>query len=881
MFRTAFFSILLTLLISTNVTAQGPGVLIRGRVVDSASHVLEGATVRLYKDSVAIRQARVTARGFAFARIGTGRYVLKAGFTGYRDARMQVVITGRDSTLTLPDLAMLPGVDTSLLEVVVKATLPPVMMKKDTVVYNAGAYKLRPNANIEELLKKLPGIVVDKDGGITLNGKKVEKIYLDGKEFLLNDPKLITQGFNADMLAAVEAFDDNSREGQLMGLKDMNAGSALNFRLKKQFRKSTVGKVFAGVGQDLSRYTAGVSADRIRPGSWMSASINTNSINGIYTGHESLVSAIPAGNNHNTNARFSYSQERFNIAYSGQQQTTDELTRRNRTSFLQDSTLEQSGTSSSTRNNKSHQLNMRWSLRIDSLNMLEFSPSLAYNKTESANSDTAAVISKGADFEHALSQSSAMNSSTQENWTARGSISYRHRFRKRGQYLLVNLRGGRNASTQNGALNNHLVSTVLKQDLLQRSHSENPADNYGMSVSYSQPVGKGKVVDLNYSADRNQQNRDKESFNYNPSTGLFDLPDTTTSNSIRSGSVYHRAAIGYNYASQKLRYQLGTAVQLGRLENVVYRGAGQSFDQQVTNWYPRASLQWQAAPGKTLDLNYTGQSQQPTVQQLQPVPDLTNPPLIRTGNPDLRPQFDHAVRISFNRFNTRKRTGFMASLNLHVASQKLVAATRNLPGGVQEIHYENLDGSYDISGMFSTTATFGDAGTMRLGTSLQYGSEPSFLNGDLVTRERVAFHPDLSVDYSPLERLNIDLTGSMDLSQLSYSTGQRGLNQLQQQYSIAARYELPGGWQLFTDLHYQQQVSGAGLPVQDNRLWNAAITKNIFSDNSGQLRLAGYDLLRSAKGIGQTISDQSIETTQTTVPGQLFLVSVVWNWRNL
>lgn len=860
--------------------SYGQNVVLKGTVQDSSGHVLDGATVKLLRDSVIVRQTRMGASGFLFTRIATGRYIVKTSFTGFKEYQKSILVSGRDSILNIGVITMQQGTDSSLLEVVVKATIPPMIMKQDTVVYNAAAYKLRPNASVEELLKKLPGITVDKDGGVTLNGKKVEKIYVGGKEFMLNDPKIVTQGFNADMIAAVEAFDNNSEDAKFMGIRDMNAGAALNFTLKKQYRNSTFGKLYAGTNQNVDRYTAGANIERMKPDNWTSVAVNSNSINDLFTGLEKNVSAIPAGDNRHSYARINFSGgQKLNGGYNGADDLKEQQTIRDRQTFLVDSSLLTHSVSSSRNYNQSHNLNLRTRIKIDSMSTVEISGSGRYAKTETTSQELSNVISTGSNFMHSISNAISSNTSTGNNFGGITNISFRHRFHKRGQYLVLSLNGNAGGGTRNGSINNTLAynSGTITTNQISTEHS--PSYGVGLSASYTQPISTGKVFDINYAFNYNNRRNDRHAFQYNPATGKYDLPDTLTTNDIRATSVTQRYALGYNVAGKKLRYQLGIAAQDNQSDNLVLKGSQQSFSQHVLNWFPRATLSWQLETNESVQVNYGGQTTAPTIQQLQPLPDLRNPLIVRIGNPDLNPQFDHNANITFNRFQPKLKKGFTASLQLHAVTDKLVQATNNLAGGVQEIRFVNLNGSYDLSVNANNTNSLGEDGRMRIGAAVHYGKDPGFINGLLSTRTMLGLRPSLNINFGFFERLFIDGDAMLDVSNVDYSVGQTAVHQLTQAYSALVRYELPGGWSINSDFHYQRQQSGTGLPVLDNRLLNAAITKRVFKNGSGQLRAGVYDLLGGSQGINQSISDQSIETTQTTVPQRLFLFSFSWNFR--
>ncbi|HEX2630622.1 MAG TPA: hypothetical protein VHM26_16510, partial [Chitinophagaceae bacterium] len=206
---------------------------IQGVVKDSVTgETLENATIAVYRlpDSVLVVQTRSTKSGYTFRR-GAGNYLLITSFVGYNNDSIAFSLLPGDDVMNMRPVTLVKS-GTHLTEVVVRSVVPPVIVKNDTIIFNTGSFNLRPHSSVEELLRKLPGVEVDRDGNVTVQGRRVEKIFIDGKEFLLNDPKLATQNLLADMVEKIEAFDNKSELAKRTGITDMNAGKAINLRLK-------------------------------------------------------------------------------------------------------------------------------------------------------------------------------------------------------------------------------------------------------------------------------------------------------------------------------------------------------------------------------------------------------------------------------------------------------------------------------------------------------------------------------------------------------------------------------------------------------------------------------------------------------------------------
>jgi hypothetical protein len=228
---------------SYNLYAQAETVTIKGKIGDSVTHaVLPDASLSLLHlpDSMVIRRSVSGKNGFMFYRLKSGNYELFISNIGYRDTTVRITVKIGDTVLNTGTIWLHPAVR-SLVEVVVKAIIPPVITKSDTLIYDAAAFKTRPNATVEELLKKLPGIKVDREGNVTIQGERVQKVFVDGKEFFLNDPRLATQNLLAEMVDKVEAFNEKSERAKLTGIPDLNPGKVINLRLKPDKKKGLFG----------------------------------------------------------------------------------------------------------------------------------------------------------------------------------------------------------------------------------------------------------------------------------------------------------------------------------------------------------------------------------------------------------------------------------------------------------------------------------------------------------------------------------------------------------------------------------------------------------------------------------------------------------------
>lgn len=882
------------LLVCMSVWAQLPGSNFHGIVRDSVSgQVLEGATVSLVQmpDSMLLRQTRSVKGGFRFARVAAGRYVISISYIGYRNAVLAFGSSGQDTLIQLPPLRLVSG-EKEMLQVVVRASIPPVVAKSDTLVYNASAFKTRPNATVEDLLRKLPGVQVDKDGQVTVNGQRVDKFYIDGKEITLNNVRSLTRSLTSDMVAGVDAFDRQSDDSRFTGVKDRDGAKALNIRVKKQYQQSITGKAYAGYGES-GTYGAGANGFYLAPGTRGQLSIDHGNNNGLVTANTGPVQASGAGINKRTAVNLMGNTELWpKAALNGNLNYGDDHTRNesgeNRQTFTGDSSLLSKRQSRSTMDGSNFNTMMHFRAALDSSTEVTVLPRLTMGHNRNMSIDSQTVSIAHGPSEYLSNKAATQTLSESDRWTAAGEVNIRHRFARKGESIRLRAHGEHQHSVED---KNFLSSTITydstgeitgNQRLNQVSRQTAPTDAYGVTIGYTYPVAKSLILDASYDIENRKQNSDKATFNLDTATGKYDLPDTLTTNRFKSGLLSHRFSIGLNkFGVKGLGYQIGLAMQTNHQESHNFKGPGQDIDLHQTNWFPRAGIFYTISKTNQLQLTYNGNTIGATVDQLQPLPDLSNPLLIRKGNPGLRPEFDHNVQLGYQHFSTDRLQSLMVQVSGNLQQNKFALNTTLIAGGVQEIQYINTDGNY--SGQMNVTYNFalakGRKGNGQVSNGITMNHVVSYTGGVQVVQSTWAWTPNASFNYSPLERLLLEARAQLSVNQTKYSNGGMDLSQTNQQYSFGVSYDLPVGLLITSDLMAQVTGPQGGLKGQSQELWNATISRRILPKKELEIRCSAYDIMDSNKGFFQAVGDNYISTSNNLVLGRTVFVTVVYYFK--
>ncbi len=619
--------------------SKAQSVTVRGSVTDSISHqILEDATVSLFRLPASDLVHRVRNRnGFFFANIQKGNYLLITSHQGFETDTFHFFVKSADSAVIV-HTAVMRRRSNNLLEVVVRATIPPVIVRNDTIAFNAGAYPSPPNSTVEDLLKKLPGIQVDKDGNVTMNGQKVDKIRIDGKDFFLSDPRLASQNLPADIVAQVEAFDSQSEKARLTGIKEQSNTKTLNIRLKKKRNKGYFGKLYAAGGTG-NGFSVGGSATRLAGEQMLLLTANANNINSQFTGTEHSNGpgyGLQSSNNLQFNYRDQWSKKltaTINaVRIYNNTQVDQQLSRQ---TALTDSSIIQNSTSSS--QNKNTNLNGALYLQyaMDSVTQLNFSSSYSGQNSSGQSSDSTAIrtLKTNSNYPGSANYLSSVgrtnNSSSGSGNNINNSLDFRRLFDKKGRLIYINFSQNHSDQDQPATLysvvrnfdsSGHMTTGTVQN---QQSSQTTRNNGYNLNASYTEPIGKKHVLDFSYGFNQSSGHSDKESFALDSLTGKYDQLDSLTTNRFKNSTTVHSWSAGYNTTEGKWRFQVGITGQLTRLSNLNLMNDS-ALRQNSLNWNPRASFLWQPEKSSNLNFSYSMNNRTPTIDQLQPVQALFN-----------------------------------------------------------------------------------------------------------------------------------------------------------------------------------------------------------------------------------------------------------------
>lgn len=893
--------LLFILLTITNKTiAQTRPGIVKGIITDTAGkRNLANATINVLdaKDSSLVSFGRSKEDGsFSIAKLNVNDYILIVTYTGFGKIQESFGITN-DKPLYDFNVVAMTSVNT-LKDV--EVTAAPIVIRGDTIEYNAASFKVnKPNAVVEDLLKKLPGVEVDKDGKITANGQEVKRVLVDGKQFFANDPKLATKNLQADMVNKVQVFDKKSDKSEFTGFDDGNSEPTINLTLKNDKRTGVFGKVSAGGGTE-GHYQANANVNKFKKGEQLSFIGQANDINqqgfslmdalnfsggpggggmnmmsgssglnisGMSGTAQGITATQAAGLNYNNfkNNKLDFTNSYF---YNGTQLNNDYSTRRE--SFVGDSTQLYTEPGSNQKNNYNHRLNLGLDWKIDSFNSIKITPSVTYQNTKTNTQKTYNTVgSKGDILSDGLSNSTYDNAGYNFSTTAL----WRHRFAKKGRTFSTELKFGRNESNADGTqytVNNQFVNgdSFRNDTLNQQSVTDVVAGSYSANVSYTEPVSKQSLVEFNAWYNHSDNQSDKTTYDYNKASNNFDKVNYRLTNFFDNDYNYTGGGINYRENRKGWNYMVGTKFQSSELVSLL-QGSKDKISQSFFNVLPNAQLQISKNRYRNFRLNYTGTTTQPSVAQLQPVEDISDPLNITVGNPRLKQSFNNNLRLSYNSFDPYTMKSFFVFVTGKQTFNAIVNNDSIGAFGGKRTTYDNVDGVYNVNANMAIGLPLKIGATkakINFNTYASYANNINLLNDVANNINSVNLSENVSLNYTFKELFDIGAGGGVNWNQARYSLQEtQNTNYVSYSGTFDFNIYLPKGFTFMTDVDYTANTGRAAGYNSNFTMWNASVAKSFLKNKKGELRLSINDILNQNTGVSRNTNGNYIEDTRYTV----------------
>lgn len=906
------------------------GYNIDGLVVDSLlSEPVEMATIGLYllKDSSFIQGTASDEKGYFFLKgVKPSSYYLSISYIGYKTRIINIAEKRfSDGTIKLGNIN-LPTSDIRLSSVVVTAELPELVVKEDTLEYNAAAFRLTESAVVEDLLKRLPGVEVDTEGNIsTSTGKEVKRVFVDGKEFFGNDPKMATRNLTADMVDKVQVVEKKSDLAILTGVEDDDPETIINITIKKGMKKGWMGNVNGGIGglvdnknDESARYVTGANVNRFTEQDQFSFVANANNINvRSSTDRGNTVRGSRgsggAGNGITSSNTFGVNMSSIindklkfggNVAYN----YSDNYT--NNRGFTQnlfenDSVTYQRSSSSDRNFSNNVSFDGKLEFRPDSSTTMIFTPSLSFNSSSSRTFENYRTVQDDPDST-LINRSESYNTLKSEGFQMRMQFDISRKLSATGRRLSFSGWFNLNNSNGDGSILSNTEKYnrrgVLTQDeqLNQQSNTKGNRNAYNMRLTYVEPVGKGRFLNFSYNVQVNNTENQRRTYDYDSLEYSYSQLNPTHSRSSDTRSVSQNIRANFNSNQTKYSYNVGISVSpvYNKSKSYVMDWFGEGLDsitfdagRHAINYSPFLDFTYRFSADRiirrNLRLRYNGRTTQPSVTQLDPNPNYTNILNIRVGNPDLLPSFNNNISLQLNNSNRETQRSLTAMLSHTFIQNQIINYTTWDDNGGKTTMPINQNGSWNSSANVLISLPLDNKKKLKFTTrsNIRYENEVGYYNVSKQSLKNITKTLDLSQNVT-LSYSNDwyygQLRGAMRYSHTGYSLdGVAGRESYNYSVTYSTQLTLPLSFTVASDVTY---TGNSGLTSGYNKnevLWNAEISKQFLKQKRGSLRLQITDILQQRLNIRRTVRNNSIQDNEFTALSSYVIFSFAYRFNNV
>jgi hypothetical protein len=845
-----------------------------------------------FNDSSLVNYTRSNSQGvFKSIHVPVDTYLVILSHPNFSDKTYLLVPSANDSVYNFKNV-VLPPKSFEFNEVEIVAPKEKTYYKGDTLIFTADSFKTAPNATVEDLLKKLPGMRVDANGKITVQGKEVDQVLVDGDEFFGSDPTIATRNLNASSVKDVQVFEkknENTEEGASETLK------VLNLKLKDDAKKGYFGKV-SGASDFQKFYEGELLANNFKGNRKVSVFglvANTpkqafgggeqpwsyDEESGTWTSNNNRGTGIPLtiksgfyfndkiGKNTKINTDYTFNQNRL---LTGSETNTQ--------FFLQDTNYTNTKIKASESISQSHSFNFRIVQKLDSLTELTVAPKLKYNLSNNTSEQSDDFISE----ENITTRRTFIkNVSRTENTDANIFLKVSRNFMKKDRNLTVTYQPVYSSNTGTTKLNTDFTyynGQSADSSLAQQRIQNNSKMEHNASLIYVEPFTKKFKTELSYNFTNNQNTNDRETFNYRASG--YDLLDSALSNNFENKRLIHRAGTKLIYDVKKYRIVVGSYFRNIQQENLNVT-TDTTLKLNVNNILPIASFQYRISQGSNFSLNYTSSSQQPDLLQMQPVRDNTDPNRISLGNPDLKPTFSNNVTLNYYFYKGVSDRNLWAGGNYMNTNNQISYATTYDSQGRAITQPININGNYNTNLWFGGGfPIFKKFLKVYYNFNGSFSNNVSFVNGTKNIAQTTSFRPGLNLEKNA-EKFNVGIGGNY-----SYNVPKSNIsvqsNQPYYSYSFEGNVtiKITKKFILSTDGTYTDNGNRTPGYNLNYFIWNASLSHLFLKTENLVLSINANDILNQNINNQRYITSNQIVDTKTQIIKRYFLLKLLYKFNN-
>jgi len=825
--------------------------------------------------------------------------ILKISAEGYKEfsKKNERISTSRDlGILYLTEHVTVLG------EVVVNSTAPPIRVKKDTLEFNAASFKMRPDANVEALLKQLPGVVIDADKKITVNGKEVNQILVNGKSFFGEDGKVALQNLPAELIKKIQVSDTKTEEEKFTKQASSSNNASINLTIEKDKNKGFFGKMLAGYGTS-ERYESSALMSYFKDKRRISFLGSANNINATGFSMDEVFDNMGGGRNYGSRVPkagvgngivksnlmgLNYTDEWFkgNKSNGNYYFTNLDSENKNKTSsvtVLPDGQNKSESNSNSNRESTEHNFDFNFDYEITPTTKMIVKPKLVVSDIKSFSKYDSKTFNES---DALINNSDGSNTDESNKTSFTNDINLFKTLKKKGRYFSVNFRNDNSRLDSDGIID---VTTEFilkpqnntKQYQNVKTITEN--DKYSGNIQYSEPITDSLSVNLQLLSDWEETLDDKKTFDLDHNNNsIFDLNELYT-NYITSSRFQISPKAGFSINKKKFNLRVTTGTYMIKMDNYSF------YDNKATNLdknyvIPDGTVQgsYRFSKTKSIFLFYDRRFSIPRAYQVLPVANLYGPLYGSVGNPDLSPGKSHYLNLNYSNYDYKNRSGYYLYANATYNDNQIVNTSSYDSEGRQLSQYTNVFGTYNTflgANWEKTLKKEAHSFGITLSINANYNLDKGFTNRQMYEANTLGLSPTFRLSYDYGELLNVKPSYSFNHNETTYSNNSMAsTSNTLHNAKIEITNKWPKNWVLGNDFGYSYNTNIAPGYKKDFYLWNISLSYQFIKDMTFKVKV--YDVLDQNQSATRYITPTSVIDTENTVLKRYAMFSLLYKFQN-
>lgn len=854
--------------------AQKADRIVSGSVSDDRDgKPVIGAIVQLLSpaDSTAYSSTATDENGVFELKAVKAKYIGKISFLGYSPIFRELDLT---SNLTFDLGAVkLSENDILLRDAEIVALVPPVVVRGDTIEYNAERYRSESSEVLNDLIKKIPGMEVDAEGNITANGKPVTKILVDGKEFFGNDISIALKNLPANMINKLQLFKEESETAKVTGFKDKDPQQVLNLKVKDELKQSFFGDIRAGYGSG-NKYSHSGIANYLKNDNQLSV---IGDMNNVDTENDYMPSGIDKNKNVGINF-YRQNKDKLRIGGNLRYMKNDNRieTQSNSYNFETQRYDKQFSSNRNVRENFNTGINLSWT--PDTLTTLYARSYITYNTVKQMDSSSGMSYTQKADTTSSFSDRYADG----DGYSISNSIVFGRKLNSKGRGIAINVNNTLRKDDSDGA---NYSETTYPNDFStkiidQRLNTNNKTNNYAASFTYIEPLGKNGRFAVSYEINNSSSDRTREAWRKDMD-GSYSIIDTAYTRNTENDYLNQIVGFKYQMSKEKVNYMVGFDVSptYSKSKALIGDSIIEDMKQHVVNYSPSIYLTYNPDQSTSLNFNYSGTTNQPGINQLSADTTIVSALMKYYGNPDLKPSFDNNMSVYFQKSNYETGKFMTISASFSYTFNSIADYTSVDDQGNTLRTYRNVDGNMNANlGFMYNTPLKNKKFTFNTGTYVNYYRNIGFTNSTKSISDNIVLSQSLGLQFKA-DKLDFGINGNVSHSIIKNNLASMDDRETTN-YSVKGNFnlKLPYDFSIQSSAQYSYNDGYADDFKKSELLWNASIAKEFLRDKKGSVRLQFFDILNDRNSVTRVVKGNDYSDIRTNTVNRYFMLTVAYRF---